>query len=119
MDIRELYKSLSPEDKAIYQQLRTNMRKFYLNAHNSIVGVDHWSLEDDALLDLFDIKIAVLFDRAGRIEGIKSVVEKNDTETIEKEIEKQGDKVKTRMQTEMSKASQKLAATKVNGAAGW
>jgi hypothetical protein len=116
MDIRELYKSLSPEDKIVYQQLRTCMRKLYLNAHNSIVGIDNWSLDDDALLDLFDIKIAVLFDRGGRIEGVKPIVEKNDTKTIENDIEKQGEKVTTRMQTEMSEASQKL---KANGAAGW
>ena len=77
MDIRELYKSLSPEDRIIYQKLRTDMRKLYLNAHNSIVGVENWSLEDDALLDLFDIKIAVLFDRAGSIEGLKPVVDKS------------------------------------------
>src|ERR1700748_2918899 len=119
MDIRELYKSLSPEDRIIYQKLRTDMRKLYLNAHNSIVGVENWSLEDDALLDLFDIKIAVLFDRAGSIEGLKPVVDKTETETIEKAIEAQGEKVTTKMHTEMSEASQKLAASKSNGVAGW
>lgn len=115
MDIRELYNSLSSEDRIIYQQLRSSMRKLYLTAHNSIVGIDNWSLDDDALLDLFDIKIAVLFDKAGRIEGIKSVVDKDETKAIEGKIEAQGDKVTIKMNTEMSEASQKLAAKVATG----
>ena len=116
MDIRQLYNSLSPEDKVVYQKIRTDMRKVYLNAHTNIVGMDNWSEHDDALLDLIDIKIATLFDRSGKIEGVKPVVDKTDSAVIEKGIEAQGDKIATKMNTEMSEGTHKLRA---NGATGW
>lgn len=116
MDIRQLYNSLSPEDKAIYQKIRTDMRKVYLNAHTNIVGIDNWSIDDDALLDMIDIKIATLFDRSGRIEGVKTII--SDTKPIEDKIESQGIAVTTKMNVVMSEASQKLAATR-NGEAKW
>lgn len=114
MDIRTLYGSLSPEDRALYQKIRTDMRKVYLNAHTNIVSIENWNVDDDYFLDLLDMKIAVLFDRAGAIEGIKSAIDKNEENAIEKSIEAQGDKVTTKMNIEMSEGSQKL---KANGTA--
>lgn len=113
MDIRTLFEALSPEDGVLYQKIRTDIRKVYLNAHTNIVHIENWDVTDDAFMDLLDIKIAVLFDRAGAIEGIKSVIDKNEEKAIEDKIEADGNKVTTKMNTEMSVASQDL---KANGA---
>ena len=110
MDIRQLYNSLSPEDRAVYQQIRTDLRKVYLNAHTNILGMDNWDNEDDAFIDLIDIKLAMLFDRAGRIEGIKALVDKEEAKTIEEKVDIRGQEITIRMNTEMSEASQKLKA---------
>lgn len=97
MDIRQLYNSLSPEDKALYQKIRTDIRKVYLNAHTNILGMDHWKAEDDALLDLLDIKVAILFDRGGSINSIKEVINKEEINKIEQKIEEQGVSVASKM----------------------
>jgi hypothetical protein len=78
MDIMAVYRSLSPEDRAIYQQIRTDMRKVYINAHTNVVGMDYWLIDDDYFLDLIDIKVAVLFDRAGHIQGVKLLIDKEE-----------------------------------------
>ena len=108
MDITSLYKSLSPEDRAIYQQFRTDLRKVYLNAHSAIVGIDKWTTDDDYFIDLIDIKIAVLFDRMGRIEGVKPVIDKDKEKNIERDIIKRDEVVKEKMNIEQSTASDKL-----------
>jgi hypothetical protein len=108
MDIRQLYNSLSPEDRAIYQSIRTDMRKIYLNAHTNIVGMDHWDNGDDAWLDLIDIKLATLFDRAGKIESVQPIVNKEEEKTIEEKVEVRGNEITVKMDTEMSEASHKL-----------
>src|ERR1700761_363606 len=104
MDIRELYNALSPEDRAVYQKIRTDMRRMYLNAHTNIVGIDNWNMNDDAYMDLIDIKLATLFDRAGSVEGVKSPIDQKEAEAIENDIEKHGKDVTVRMNTEMSEA---------------
>ncbi len=108
MDIRALYKSLSPEDRAIYQSIRTEMRKVYLNAHTNIVGMDRWLLEDDAFLDLLDIKLASLFDRMGKIESMEPIIDKEEEKSIEEKVEVRGNEITIRMNTEMSEGSAKL-----------
>lgn len=114
MDIRALYKSLSPEDRIIYQQIRSDFRKIYLNAHNNIVGMDKWSMDDDYFLDLLDIKIAEMFDRMGKVDSAVTVVDKEEKEVIEASIEKSGNKITEKMNTEMSAAT---ASMKNKG--GW
>ena len=86
MDITALYKGLSADDRVIYQRVRTELRKVYLNAHTEIVGMIHWTTEDDYFLDLLDIKIAVLFDRAGLIEASNPVVDKEEEKVAETKI---------------------------------
>ncbi len=90
MDIRKLYASLSETDRTIYQQIRTDMRRIYLRAHTHILGMDKWETDDDFYLDLIDIKLAVLFDRAGAIDGAEAPVDKQEEKAIEASIEKQG-----------------------------
>lgn len=89
-----------------------------------MVGVDNWTNDDDALLDLLDIKIAVLFDRAGRIEGIKPLIDKEKVKATEDKIEGQGEKIAAKIETEMSEASQKLVDIQKdsfpeNGTSSW
>ena len=110
MDIRALYNSLSPEDRILYQSIRTDLRKVYLNAHTNIVGMEHWDSYDDAVMDLLDIKLATLFDRAGRIEGLTAIVDKEEEKMIEEKVDIKGQEITIRMNTEMSEASQKLKA---------
>src|ERR1051326_8148996 len=86
LDIREILKTLSPEDKTVWEQTRMEMRRAYLNAHNGIVGIAAWDKHDDAFMDLIDIKIAVLFDRAGKIEAVKEIVKAEDAAPIEEQI---------------------------------
>ena len=117
MDIRELYQSLSPEDRMLYQKIRTDIRKVYLHAHTNIVGMDHWTVDDDYFLDLLDMKVAVLFDRAGAIEGAKAPVSKDEVKAIENSVEKQGKAVTVKMSTEMSEASKTLKNGKAD--ASW
>jgi hypothetical protein len=90
MDIREIYKSLSPDDRLLYSRIRTDMRRLYINAHTTIVKIQNWAVDDDAFLDLIDIKLATLFDRAGLMATTKEVIHKEDAKDIEEEINKAG-----------------------------
>ncbi len=94
MDIRELLKSLSLDDRIAFYRIRNDMRKVYLNAHTNVLGMEHWEEEDDQYLDLLEIKLAVLFDRAGLLDtGGKEVIGKEDAVAIEQNIHKQGDDI--------------------------
>lgn len=108
-DIREILKALGPEDKTLWQQCRTNMRSVYLNAHNSTVGIAGWRTDDDAFLDLIDIKLVTLFERAGRLESIKDVIGAEDAKTIEANIEKADDDIKSKPKIVPSDASKLLS----------
>lgn len=67
MDIRVILEALHPEDRALWSKHRTDMRRTYMAAHSATLRVDNWQAEDDAFLDLIDIKLAILFDRSGKI----------------------------------------------------
>ena len=84
-DIRQLLSQLSPEDKQLWSQHRTEMRRSYITAHNSVLGVSCWNDFDDAFLDLIDTKLALLFDAAGKINAIE-LVQYDDTTRIEDDI---------------------------------
>lgn len=86
-DIREIMAALSVDDRSIYQEARSAMRRAFLTAHNLTVGIGEWDCEDDSLLDLFDIRLALLFDRAGRLNATTAVVSKADGETVHKQLE--------------------------------
>lgn len=107
MDIREILAALDPADRILWSQHRTEMRRSYLNAHNTTVGMAAWNDTDDALLDLLDIKLALLFDRAGRFAAVKDVIGKEDAKSIEEVINLKGDGLKI-AQAEMSSASKML-----------
>ncbi len=111
MDIRKLYASLSETDRTIYQQIRTDMRRIYLRAHTHVIGMDKWEMEDDYFLDLIDMKVAVLFDRAGAIDGAEAPVDKQEEKAIEASIEKQG--------ASISDGSRKLSMMPPKLVQGW
>ncbi len=93
-DIREIYKALSPEDRLMYSQFRTEMRRTYLNAHNSTMGIDRWEDTDDQFVDLIDIKLAVLFDRAGMMNAERDIIGAEDAIETEQKIHAADDAMK-------------------------
>lgn len=89
MDIREILLALSPDDRALWSEHRTAMRRSFLTAHNMTVGIGNWSDKDDAFADLIDIQLALLFDRAGRLntaDPFKQVIGTEKAEAIAKDI---------------------------------
>lgn len=85
-DIREVLNALDEQDKTLWRQHRTEMRRSYMAAHNTVNGVINWSDKDDAFIDLIDIQLALLFDRAGRFAATKDIIGKDDDRII-KQIE--------------------------------
>lgn len=86
-DIREVLNALDETDRTLWRQHRTEMRRSYMAAHNTVNGVVNWSDKDDAFIDLIDIQLALLFDRAGRFAATKDIVGK-DADKIIEHIEK-------------------------------
>lgn len=84
-DIREVLAALDENDKKLWSQHRTEIRKSFMNAHNSILGIPAWDAHDDAFIDLIDIKLALLFDRAGKFNTTKALTG-DEANKIEKEI---------------------------------
>ena len=87
MDVREILNNLSETDQTLYAQHRVEMRRSYLTAHNTVLGIVGWNAGDDMFMDYVDITLAMLFDRAGKIESRKPVVHVADLEKIEKTID--------------------------------
>lgn len=73
-DIREVLNALDEQDKTLWRQHRTEMRRSYMSAHNTVNGVINWTEKDDAFIDLIDIQLALLFDRSGRFAATKDVI---------------------------------------------
>lgn len=84
-DIREILAALPPEDKQKWSQHRTEMRRSYMTAHNSVLGIEAWTDFDDAFLDLIDTKLAQLFDAAGKLDATH-LIKNDDTTRIEDDI---------------------------------
>ena len=101
-DIREILNALSIDDRALWSEQRTIMRRSYLNAHNETVGMANWSHEDDAFLDLIDIRLALLFDRAGRLNSVKEIIGNGDK--IEEDLKASEDKMKDKYIQQLGRA---------------
>jgi len=89
-DIREVLKALDTEDKARFLEARNTMRRSFMAAHASALTINQWTQDDDAFLDFIDIKLALLFDRSGRMDVPldKVIVDKTDAKPIEAELNK-------------------------------
>lgn len=92
-DIREVLNALDADDKANWLHHRAEIRRSFIHAHSITVGNANWTEEDDAFLDLIDIKLALLFDRSGRMAQDKTIVEKSDGDTIIEDIKREAAKV--------------------------
>lgn len=117
-DIREILNALSIDHRALWSEQRTIMRRSYLNAHNETVGMANWTHEDDAFLDLIDIRLALLFDRAGLLNTTKSIIDTERQEAVESDLKVAEDKMKGEA---LIKSSQGLQsdATKMLTNGGW
>lgn len=96
-DIRDVLKGLSIEDRALYTDIRTQMRRAYLSAHSKLLPIDKYETSDDAFLDLIDIKIAMLFDRAGTFDHSQGNLNTAQAINIEKEVTNNFETAATRM----------------------
>lgn len=87
-DIREILAALDIDDKARFLEARNTMRRAFMGAHAaSALTIDKWTQEDDAFLDLIDVKLALLFDRSGHMDSKgKDIIHKEDGAKIEQDI---------------------------------
>ena len=92
-DIRDVLKGLSVDDRAIYTEVRTTMRRAYLYAHSKVLPIEQYDAHDDNFLDLIDIKIAQLFDRAGTFNHVEGNLDIKQAETIESGLLSQASKM--------------------------
>lgn len=86
-DIRDILKGLSETDRAIYTEVRTQMRRAYLYAHSKTLPIEQYEESDDQFLDLLDIKIAQLFDRAGVFNHTEGNLDTENAKKTEADIE--------------------------------
>lgn len=93
MDIRQILQALSNDDKALWNECRSNMRRAYITAHNMTIGPDKWETMDDAFIDLVDIRLALLFDRGGRLNATQEIIHKEDADKTVEHIESAGTKL--------------------------
>lgn len=105
-DIREVLKGLSPDDRAMYMEARNVMRRAYLAAHAKVLPIDKFEIEDDQFLDLIDIKLAILFDRAGTFDHSQGALETKEADNTVTEIETAA----TRMMKQQTGLSGKAAS---------
>lgn len=63
--IHEVLENIRQEDQQKFINIRTNMRKAYLMAISSSVGINNYNAEDDTFFDALDIKVEMLMHRAG------------------------------------------------------
>lgn len=96
-DIRDVLKGLSPEDRAIYSEVRTTMRRAYLAAHAAKLPINQYEETDDAFLDLIDIKIAMLFDRAGVFDHSTGQLNSETANNIENDVKATAETAATRL----------------------
>lgn len=96
-DIRDILKGLSPDDRAMYAESRTIMRRAYLAAHAKVLPIEHYTQEDDNFLDLIDIKLATLFDRAGVFNHTEGNLDTEQGKAFEADVKAAGDSAATRL----------------------
>lgn len=118
MDIREILAAIDEKDKQLWSSCRTNMRKVYISAHNKVVGTANWSHVDDAFLDMMDIQLANLFDRGGRLETTKPLVDNEEAEKIINDLLMSDDEIKKKLSDDINNEVQNnLTVSKINSMA--
>lgn len=105
LDIREIIASLDDDDKKLWKQHRTEMRRSYLTAHQAVRGTHTWTESDDIFMDYIDIKLALLFDESGRTNNDRPLVDKREAVRIEDKLSEELDGMKSESKPDPSKAS--------------
>jgi hypothetical protein len=93
MDIREILQALDKQDHELWSECRTAMRRVYLIAHNKVLGLGDYEAQDDDFMDLIDVKLALLFDRAGSISTTRPISDSKAND-IEKNLLDKDDELK-------------------------
>lgn len=96
-DIRDVLKGLDPDSRAVYTEVRTQMRRAYLYAHSKALPIELYNQEDDNFLDMIDIKIAMLFDRAGVFNHVEGKLNTDIAKEVEQTLHAASDSLATRM----------------------
>lgn len=96
-DIRDVLKGLSADDRALYTEVRTVMRRAYLSVHAKLLPIEKYETVDDAFLDLIDIKIAMLFDRAGVFNHSEGNLGTDTAQVLETNIKANAETAATRL----------------------
>lgn len=112
-DIRDVLKALQVEDARLYSQVRTDMRRSYMAAHAANLRLNEWTAEDDQVLDLIDIQVAMLFVRSGKFDLEKGHVDIDGKQQIEAQIKAKSEEL-SKLQELAGKGqsdSQKILAT--------
>lgn len=108
-DVRDVIARLASDDKAAFTEHRTCMRRCYLAAINHTIGIDKFEEQDDSFLDLIDIRLALLFDRAGHLPAsLEKVTGEEEARHITQDILKAEDALKAMNNLQ-----------KINKATGW
>ena len=92
-DITDILHALDEADRRLYAQIRTRMRGAYLQGLVEIVGIHNHTENDDMFLDLIDIKIATLFDRAGHFDHSQGKLNTETANKIEADVKAEGKEV--------------------------
>lgn len=96
-DIRDVLKGLDADHRAIYTEVRTAMRRAYLYAHSKTLPIEQYEEADDNFLDMIDIKIATLFDRAGVFNHVEGTLDTAKAKELETKLEADGASAATRL----------------------
>lgn len=96
-DIRDVLKGLDTDSRAIYTEVRTQMRRAYLYAHSKTLPIEQYNQEDDNFLDMIDIKIAMLFDRAGVFNHVEGNLNTNAAKEVEQTLHNAADSMATKL----------------------
>lgn len=113
-DIREVLNALVEQDRVLYSHLRTEMSGVYLKAIHETLGIVNFNQEDHAFMDLIDIKLAILFDRAGKFNNAKGSIDEEAAAEIENQIAEMASGLKlvpvTKSQQVLNQFAPKVAA---------
>lgn len=114
-DIRDVLNALEEKDAHLYRHVRTIMRSDYLNSVHEILGIRNYNQEDDAFLDLIDIKLAILFERAGKFNNAKGTIDEEAANMIEQQIVEAAAGIKTNPVTQSQRVLESFAPKSVGG----
>ncbi len=94
MNIKDILNNLDDNDKRLWVDHRTNLHRAYLTMLHDALGVASIDETDMAFLDLVDIKLALVFERAGRFRS-EVAADSEKADEIEKAIAEKAKSLET------------------------